>query len=142
MEDAIKECVSDVTAKRNTYFQIQTTISPCKRHRKADLKNRHTSLEIDVDADLCMWLFFHLHIYIWKVSIQTLWSLGGHELLFCCCSLINFFWVLCIFVYKSFFRVMPCKYFLQIYGLFFHYIKNVFWRDIFLKFFKLKFYFF
>lgn len=54
MEDAIKECVSDVTVKRNMYFQILTTISPCKCHRKADLKNPHTSLEIDEDADLCM----------------------------------------------------------------------------------------
>lgn len=45
MENAIKECLSDVTVKRNIHFHIPSIISPQESHRKADFQKSSHFLE-------------------------------------------------------------------------------------------------
>ena len=98
---------------------------------KLTSKKSSISLKTDVDAYLCMWFFFTCISTFGKCLFRSCGHLGGHELGFFVflLSFVSF----CIFEYKSFFGFMLCKYFLQIYGLFFYYVRISF-EEKFLKF--------
>lgn len=101
MENAIKECLSDVTGKRNIHFHIQSIISPQESHRKADFQ------KIFRFPWRLMWMFifawdYFSFAYLLLESIYSnlvvIWR-GSRELVFC--FVLFSYKVLWVFAYLS-----------------------------------------